>query len=171
MKHVICAMVQNRSGVLARISGLFSARGFNIDSLAVGETENPDISRMTIVVAGDEQVLEQVIKQLRKVIEVVKVQDFLGVDYVERDLMMVKVNTPPGKRSEILEVINIFRGKIVDVSKKDLIVEVSGPEKKLEALLDLLQPYGIVEVARTGVLAMARGAQLGARNRSTEEDA
>lgn len=166
MKHVIFALVQNQAGVLARISGLFSARGFNIDSLAVGETEDPTVSRMTIVVAGDEQVLEQVMKQLRKVIEVVKVQDFVGVDYVERDLVMVKVSCPPGKRGEIMEIVNIFRGKIVDVSKKEIIVEASGPEKKIEALLDLVRPYGIIEVARTGVLAMARGSQVG-KNRST----
>lgn len=159
MRHVISALVQNRAGVLARISGLFSARGFNIDSLAVGETDDPKLSRMTIVVAGDEQVLEQVIKQLRKVIEVIKVQDFQNVDYVERDLMLARVNAPPGKRTEVMEVVNIFRAKVVDVSGKDLIIEVSGPEQKLEAFLDLMRPYGILEVARTGVLAMARGSK------------
>ena len=157
MKHVIYAMVQNKSGVLARISGLFSGRGFNISSLAVGETEDPDISRMTIVVDGDEQVLEQVVKQLRKVIEVIKVQDFSEVDFVERDLMMVKVNAPPNKRSEIMELVHIFRGKIVDIGKKDLIVEVSGPEKKVVAMLELLRQYGILETARTGIIAMSRG--------------
>jgi len=166
MKHVICASVQNRAGVLARISGLFSARGYNISSLAVGETEDPAVSRMTIVVTGDEQVLEQVMKQLRRVIEVIKVQDFIGLDYVERDLMMVKVSVPAAKRSEIMEIVNIFRGKIVDVSRKDAIVEVSGPEQKMQALLDLLQPYGIIEVARTGILAMARGAQSSAKGKN-----
>ncbi|HHT9118270.1 MAG TPA: acetolactate synthase small subunit [Candidatus Hypogeohydataceae bacterium YC38] len=157
MKHLISATVENKVGVLARIVGLFSGRGFNIDSLCVGETENPSLSRLTIVVNGDDAILEQVRKQLGKVIDVIKVTDMTGQPYVERDLMLVKINAPPGKRGEILEIVDIFRGKIVDAGLKDVIVELSGTEDKLEAMLKLLQPYGIKEVARTGQIAMLRG--------------
>ncbi|MFQ5957550.1 MAG: acetolactate synthase small subunit [Candidatus Brocadiales bacterium] len=159
MKHTISATVENKVGVLARIVGLFSSRGFNIDSLNVGETEDPNLSRLTIVVNGDDAVLEQVRKQLGKVIDVVKVSDLTGLPYVERDLMLVKINVPPGKRGEILEVVDIFRGKIVDVGQKDMIVELSGAEDKVEAMLKLLRPYGVKETARTGQIAMARGAK------------
>ena len=157
MKHVISVLVENKVGVLARITGLFSGRGFNIESLAVGETENMDISRMTIVVSGDEAILEQVRKQLGKVIDTIKVTDFTGTDYVERDLMLIKMNAAPGKRSEIVELVDVFRGKIIDVGQKDMVIEISGPEDRLEAMLDLLRPYGIKEVARTGRIAMNRG--------------
>ncbi|MHC4181733.1 MAG: acetolactate synthase small subunit [Planctomycetota bacterium] len=159
MKHVISVLVENKVGVLARITGLFSGRGFNIESLAVGETENMDISRMTIVVSGDEAILEQVRKQLGKVIDTIKVTDFTGTDYVERDLMLIKINAAPGKRSEIVELVDVFRGKIIDVGQKDMVIEISGPEDRLEAMLDLLRPYGIKEVARTGRIAMNRGAK------------
>ncbi len=157
MKHTITALVENKVGVLVRIAGLFSSRGFNIDSLNVGETENPSISRLTIVVKGDDAVLEQVRKQLGRVIDVIKVSDLTNQPYVERDLMLVKVNVPPGKRGEILEVVNIFRGKIVDAGQKDVIVELSGTEDKVEAMLKLLRTYGIKETARTGQIAMIRG--------------
>lgn len=157
MKHVISVLVENKVGVLARITGLFSGRGFNIESLAVGETENMDISRMTIVVSGDEAILEQIRKQLGKVIDTIKVTDFTGTDYVERDLMLIKMNAAPGKRSEIVELVDVFRGKIIDVGQKDMVIEISGPEDRLEAMLDLLRPYGIKEVARTGRIAMNRG--------------
>ncbi|MFQ5713823.1 MAG: acetolactate synthase small subunit [Candidatus Scalinduaceae bacterium] len=157
MKHVISVLVENKVGVLARITGLFSGRGFNIESLAVGETENMDISRMTIVVSGDEAILEQVRKQLGKVIDTIKVTDFTGTDYVERDLMLIKVSAAPGKRSEVVELVDVFRGKIIDVGQKDMVIEISGPEDRLEAMLDLLRPYGIKEVARTGRIAMNRG--------------
>ncbi|HCN20208.1 MAG: acetolactate synthase small subunit [Planctomycetes bacterium RIFCSPHIGHO2_02_FULL_50_42] len=157
MKHTITAIVGNKVGVLARIVGLFSSRGFNIDSLNVGETDNPNLSRLTIVVNGDDAVLEQVRKQLGKVIDVLKVSDLTNQPYVERDLMLVKVNAPPGKRNEILEVVDIFRGKIVDVGQKEMIVELSGTEDKVAAMLKLLQPYGIKETARTGQIAMLRG--------------
>ncbi|MEK7368046.1 MAG: acetolactate synthase small subunit [Planctomycetota bacterium] len=157
MKHTITAIVENKVGVLARIVGLFSSRGFNIDSLNVGETDNPNLSRLTIVVNGDDAVLEQVRKQLGKVIDVLKVSDLTNQPYVERDLMLVKVNAPPGKRNEILEVVDIFRGKIVDVGQKEMIVELSGTEDKVAAMLKLLQPYGIKETARTGQIAMLRG--------------
>jgi acetolactate synthase-1/3 small subunit len=157
MKHVISVLVENKVGVLSRITGLFSGRGFNIESLAVGETENMAISRMTIVVSGDDSILEQVRKQLGKVIDTIKVTDFTGIDHVERDLMLIKVSALPGKRSEIIEIVDVFRGKIIDVGQKDMIVEISGPEDRLEAVLNLLRPYGIKEVARTGRIAMNRG--------------
>ncbi|MFQ5862178.1 MAG: acetolactate synthase small subunit [Candidatus Brocadiales bacterium] len=157
MKHTISAIVENKVGVLARIVSLFSSRGFNIDSLNVGETDSPNLSRLTIVVNGDDAVLEQVRKQLGKVIDVVKVSDLTDQPYVERDLVLVKINVPPGKRGEILEVVDIFRGKIVDVGQKDMIVELSGAEDKVEAMLKLLRPYGVKEAARTGQIAMMRG--------------
>jgi acetolactate synthase-1/3 small subunit len=157
MKHVISAIVENKVGVLARISGLFSGRGFNIDSLSVGETEDPTLSRLTIVVNGDDAILEQVRKQLGKLIDVLKVQDFTGEDHVARDLMFVKTNVPPGKRGEIVELVDVFRGKIVDVGQRDMIIELSGTEDKLDAMLTLLRTYGIKEVARTGCIAMLRG--------------
>lgn len=158
-KHIISALVANRPGVLAHASGLFSARGFNIDSLAVGETEQPEFSRMTIVVAGDEAILEQVRKQLGKLIDVVKVQDFSGVSHVERDLALVRVHAPVNRRSEILELVSIFRARIVDVGRSDVMIELSGTEEKVEALLDLLRPYGIQEMARTGRIALSRSSQ------------
>ena len=157
MKHLISALVQNETGVLAHISGLFAGRGFNIDSLTVGETEDPAVSRMTIVAEGDEQILEQIVKQLRKVITVLKVTDFSGKDYVERDLMLIKVNTPPGRRGEIIELVTLFRGRVVDVSASEMVVELSGPEQKIEAFIALVRPYGIKETCRTGRVAMLRG--------------
>jgi len=159
VKHIISALVQNEAGVLAHISGLFAGRGFNIDSLAVGETEDPEVSRMTIVAEGDEQILEQIVKQLRKVITVLKVQDFSGHDYVERDLMLIKVNAPPGRRSEIIEIVTLFRGRVVDVCPNELMVELSGPEKKIEAFIAMVQPFGIKEVSRTGRVALTRGSK------------
>lgn len=157
MRHVISVIVENKVGVLARITCLISGRGFNIDSLAVGETENPALSRITIVVKGDDAILEQVRKQISKVINVIKVTDFTNEEFVERDLMLIKVNVPAGKRGEIIEIADIFRGKIVDVGQKDLVIEIAGTEDKLEAMLDLLRPYGIKELVRTGSIAIARG--------------
>ena len=147
MRHVITALVQNKSGVLAHVAGMFAARGFNIDSLVVGRTEDPDMSRMTIVVVGDDRVLEQVRKQLDKIVTVVKVRDFQAVEYVERDLMLLRVHAPPEKRLEIVELVNLFRGRVVDVARNSLLVELSGPEKKVEAFVDLVRPYGIRELA------------------------
>ncbi|MFO0793819.1 MAG: acetolactate synthase small subunit [Candidatus Brocadiaceae bacterium] len=159
MRHVISILVENKVGVLARITGLISGRGFNIDSLAVGETENPALSRITLVVRGDEAILEQVRKQIGKVIDVIKVVDFTDEEFVERDLMLIRVNVPAGKRGEIIEIIDIFRGKIVDVGLKDLVIEIAGTEEKLDALLNLMRPYGIKELVRTGSIAIARGAK------------
>ena len=155
--HIISTLVANRPGVLARVAGLFSSRGYNISSLTVGQTENPDISRMTITVTGDEATLEQIRKQLGKVIDVIKVQDFSGRDFVQRDLMLVKISVPANKRGEIFELCEIFRGKIVDIGARHVILEIAGPEAKIEALLQLLKPYGIKEVARSGRIAMLRG--------------
>ncbi len=158
-KQILSALVENKSGVLAHIAGLFSARGYNIDSLAVGETEDPAFSRMTMVVAGDEAVLEQVRKQLAKLINVVKVQDLSGTPRVERDLLLVQVNVPADKRSQVLELVSIFRARIVDVGRSHLMIEAVGTEEKVQALLDLLRPYGIVEMARTGRIALARSSR------------
>jgi len=158
MKHVIMALVQNQPGVLAHVAGMFAARGFNIDSLVVGRTEDPDLSRMTIVVVGDDKVLEQVRKQLGKLVPVVKIRDFETVDYVERDLMLLRVHVTPEKRPEVVDLVNLFRGRVVDVSRNSIMVEMSGAERKIEAFIELLRPYGIRELARTGVIAMARGA-------------
>lgn len=159
MRHVISALVMNEPGVLANVAGMFAARGFNIDSLVVGRTENPDLSRMTIVVSGDDNTLDQVRKQLAKLVPVVKVNDFQDTAYIERDLILIHVGAGPQQRSEVVDIVNLFRGKIVDVAKESLIVELAGPEEKLAAFIELIRPYGIIELARTGVIAMARGMQ------------
>ncbi len=159
MRHVITALVQNKPGVLAHVAGMFAARGFNIDSLVVGRTDNPDFSRMTIVVIGDDRTLEQVRKQLAKIVSVVRVRDFKDVVYVERDLMLVRVSVPAERRAEVVELANLFRGRIIDVAPQSLTIELSGPEDRLEAFTDLVRPYGIRELARTGIIAMQRGKQ------------
>ena len=156
MRHVLSALVMNQPGVLAHISGMLASRAFNIDSLSVGETENPEFSRMTFIVEGDDRVLDQVRKQLEKIVTVVKVLDFSKSDFVERDLMLIKVSTVGGKRAEIRELVDIFRGRIVDVSPGHVMVEISGQEKKIEAFIDLMRPYGILELVRTGRIAMLR---------------
>jgi acetolactate synthase I/III small subunit len=157
MRHVLSALVQNVPGVLSHISGMLASRGYNIDSLAVGETEDPRLSRMTFVVVGDDHVLDQVRKQLEKIVTVVRVDDVSGQEHVERDLMLIKVTAPPGKRSEIAELADIFRGRIVDVAPEMVIIEISGPERKVEAFIEMMRPFGIVELVRTGRIAMIRG--------------
>ncbi len=158
MRHVLSAVVQNVPGVLAHISGMLASRGYNIDSLAVGETEEPGLSRMTFVIMGDDSVLEQVRKQLEKIVTVVKVADISSQDYVERDLMLIKVKSQTGaERSEIKELADVFRGRIVDVAADEVVVEISGPERKIEAFIDLMRPHGILEMVRTGRIAMVRG--------------
>ena len=159
MKHIISALVENKPGVLAQVAGMFAARAFNIDSLVVGRTEDPKLSRMTIVVVGDDRVVEQVRKQLAKVVPVVKVQDFAGEPVVARDLMLISVAAPPEKRPEILSLIEMFKGKVVDLGSKFVMVEVSGPEAKIEAFISGCKPYGIKSVARTGTIAMPRAAK------------
>ena len=156
MRHVISATVQNVPGVLAHVAGMFASRGYNIDSLAVGETDDPRLSRMTFVVVGDDRVLEQVRKQLEKIVTVVRVDDVSSRDHVERDLMLIKVSVKPGQRAEIRELADIFRARIVDVSPDEVMVEISGQEKKIEAFIDLMRPFGIVELVRTGRIAMVR---------------
>jgi len=157
MRHVLSAIVQNVPGVLSHISGMLASRGYNIESLAVGETENPDLSRMTFVVRADENVLEQVRKQLEKIVTVVRVVDVSAQDFVERDLMLIKVHTPPGSLSRVRELASIFRGRIVDVCPEEATVEISGQEKKIESFIELMRPFGIVELVRTGRIAMVRG--------------
>jgi len=159
MKHIISALVENKPGVLAQVAGMFAARAFNIDSLVVGRTEDPKLSRMTIVVVGDDRVVEQVRKQLAKVVPVVKVQDFAGEPVVARDLMLISVSAPPERRPEILSLIEMFNGKVVDIGPKFVMVEVSGPEAKIEAFINACKPYGIKSVARTGTIAMPRQAK------------
>ena len=169
MRHVITALVQNQPGVLAHVAGMFAGRGFNIDSLVVGRTEKPEFSRMTIVVLGDDRTLEQVRKQLAKIVTVVRVRDFQEIEYVERDLMLVRVTATPDQRGEIVQIVSLFRGRVVDVARESVTVELSGPEKKLEAFIDLVRPYGIRELARTGVIAMMRGKQDGGAETEDEE--
>ena len=157
MRHVLSALVQNQPGVLAQVSGMFASRGFNIDSLAVGETENPHLSRITVVVMGDDRHLEQVRKQLEKLVPVVKVHDISREDYVERDLMLIKIKAPTSARAEIQSLVQIFRGRIVDVSPDQLMVEISGQEKKIEAFIEAVRHHEILELARTGRIALVRG--------------
>jgi acetolactate synthase-1/3 small subunit len=156
-RHLLSALVQNQPGVLAHVSGMFASRGFNIESLAVGETENPHLSRITVVVMGDDRHLEQVRKQLEKIVTVVKVHDISREDYVERDLMLIKIKAPPALRPEITALVQIFRGRILDVSPDQVMIEISGQEKKIEAFIEHARHYGIQELARTGRIALVRG--------------
>jgi acetolactate synthase-1/3 small subunit len=157
MRHVLSALVQNQPGVLAHVSGMLASRGFNIDSLAVGETEDTNLSRMTFVVNGDDAELEQVRKQLDKLVTVVKVQDISSEDFVERDLMLLKVQASPQQRMEIALLVEMFRARVVDVSPEDIMIEISGQERKIEAFIELMRPYAILELARTGRIALVRG--------------
>jgi acetolactate synthase-1/3 small subunit len=156
-KHTISVLVENKFGVLSRVAGLFSARGYNIESLSVGETLDPSVSRMTIVVRGDEFVIEQVTKQLHKLIDVIKVSDLTDDSHVERELVLVRVNAEPQLRAEILRTADIFRARVIDVTATSFTLEATGDEGKLEAFLELLRPMGIQEVVRTGKVAIARG--------------
>jgi acetolactate synthase-1/3 small subunit len=157
MQHVISVLVENQFGVLAHIAGLFSSRGFNIDSLAVGETQDPTISRMTIIVTGDDKIIEQVNKQLNKLIDVIKVQDITKDEYLDRELVLVKINCTSQTRGEIVQIIEIFKAKIIDVNQKTLTAEIAGPQDKIGAFLDLVKPFGIKELVRTGRIAITRG--------------
>lgn len=156
MKKTISVLVENHFGVLTHVSGLFSARGFNIDSLAVGETEDPSISRMTIVVDGDEKTLEQVKKQLNRLIDVIKVIDLTGEDFIDRELVMVKVKIDNKNRSEILQIADTFHGKIDDVKKETTVIEVTGDGNKIRSFIEIMKPFGISEIVRTGRIAMGR---------------
>jgi acetolactate synthase-1/3 small subunit len=157
MRHVLSALVQNQPGVLAHVSGMLASRGFNIDSLAVGETEHHDLSRMTFVVHGDDNVLDQVRKQLDKIVTVVRVDDISSANFVERDLMLLKVRCAAGSRAEVFQLSESFRGRIVDIQLDNVMIEISGTEAKIEAFIDLMRSYGIMELARTGRIALVRG--------------
>lgn len=157
MKYTLSVLVENQFGVLARVAGLFSARGFNISSLSVAETEDPTASMMTIVVDGDDRVADQVKKQLNKLIDVIKVRDLTEQDHVSRELALIKVNVDPAKRGEIIGIADVFKGRVVDISSEIITIEVTGNSKKLDAIVDLLRPYGIKEMARTGKVALMRG--------------
>ena len=159
MRHVITLLVENEFGVLARIAGLFSGRGFNIESLCVAETLEPTVSTMTLVTRGDDQIIEQVMKQLNKLINVIKVVDLTEKDFVEREMILIKVSATAETREEILRVVEIFRGKVIDVGGKTYTIEVTGDEGKINAILTLLGPLGIKELVRTGHVAMIRGSK------------
>lgn len=165
MKHTISVLVENQFGVLARISGLFSGRGFNIDSLSVGETEDATISRITLVVKGDDVILEQIMKQLNKLVDVIKVNDLTEDEFIDRELALIKVRSDGKTRSEIMQVVDIFRGKIVDVAPQSLTVEVTGAEDKVQGMMDLLREFGIKEVVRSGKIAISRDKKTAPRGR------
>lgn len=156
-KHLLSVLVHNHAGVLSRVSGLFSRRGFNIDSLAVGVTEDPQVSRITIVVDGDDYTVEQVTKQLNKLVDVLKIKQLEKSDSVSRELALIKVTATTETRAEIIQIVEIFRAKIVDVSKNTLTIEAAGSSDKVNALEDMLKQYGIVEIVRTGTIAIERG--------------
>ncbi|MBI5092135.1 MAG: acetolactate synthase small subunit [Candidatus Hydrogenedentes bacterium] len=156
MKHTISVLVENHFGVLARVSGLFSARGYNIDSLCVGETEDTTISRMTVVVQGDDRVLQQIINQLNKLVDVIDVIDLTKDVFIDRELVMIKIGAANSQRSEVIEVASIFRAKTVDLGAAAMTVEVTGSEGKVNAFIDMMRPFGIQELVRTGKVAIAR---------------
>lgn len=158
MRHTISILVENEFGVLSRVAGLFSGRGFNIESLCVAETEDPQVSRMTVVTSGNDQIVEQILKQLNKLIPVLKVVDFTGVDTVDRELVLVKVKADNDTKPEVLRLIDIFRAKIVDVAPRAYTIEMTGGEGKVNAFLLMLRPLGIKDIVRTGKIAISRGA-------------
>ena len=157
-RHILSALVMNQPGVLAQVSGMLASRAYNIDSLAVGATENPEFSRMTFVVNGDDRTLTQVRKQLEKIVTIVHVSDFSKQTVVERDLMLIKVSTAGDKRSEVKELADIFRARIVDVGTDHVMIEISGQERKIESFIEIMRPFGIIELVRTGRIALARTA-------------
>jgi acetolactate synthase-1/3 small subunit len=156
MRHVISILVENEPGVLSRVSALFSGRGFNIESLNVAETLDPTISRMTLITTGNEQIIEQIIKQLNKLVNVIKVMDLTGSDFVDREMILVRVRAEATSRAEVLRILEIFRGRVVDVSPKSFTLELTGDEKKIQAVVELLTPFGILEIVRTGKVAIMR---------------
>lgn len=158
-QHTITVLVDNKPGVLSRVSGLFSRRGYNIESLAVSITENPEISRMTLVVNGDEQEVEQITKQLHKLIDVSKVQDYINVPMIARELALIKINAQVADRTALMQLVEIFRGRVIDMSETTFVIELTGGNDKIDAFEKLLEPYGIRELVRTGRIAMARGAR------------
>ena len=171
MRHTISVLVENEFGVLSRVAGLFSGRGFNIESLSVAETLDPSVSRITLVTRGDDQVLEQIEKQLNKLINVIKVTDFMETEHVERELVLVKVAADDRTRGELMSIVDVFRAKIIDVSRRSCIIEITGAEEKVNALIELLKPIGIKEIVRTGKVAMFRGTRLLTVNAKDKERA
>lgn len=156
MRHTICLQVENKFGVLSRVSGLFSGRGYNIESISVGETMDPQISQMTIVTSGDDQIIEQINKQLNKLIDVIKVTDMRELDHVEREMMLIKIAPKQERKLEVMNIVEIFRGKVIDSSERTYTIEITGNEDKLEAFTNLIKPFGITELIRTGKVAIAR---------------
>lgn len=156
MRHTISLLVENKFGVLSRVSGLFSGRGYNIESISVGETLDPQISQMTIVTSGDDLIIEQITKQLNKLIDVIKVVDMVEVDHVEREMVLIKVAPKPEHKAEVLNLTEIFRGRVVDSSLKTYTIEITGDEKKIEAFVELMKPFGIKDFVRTGKVAIMR---------------
>jgi len=160
VRHIISVLVENEFGVLSRVAGLFSGRGFNIESLCVAETLDPTVSRLTLVTRGDDQVLEQIEKQLNKLICVIKLTDFTETEHVERELALIKVAADDKTRGEVTNIVDVFRAKIIDVSRRSYVIEITGDEGKVNALIELLKPIGIKEIVRTGKVAMFRGARI-----------
>ena len=160
MKHTISLLLENKPGVISRVAGLFSGRGFNIESLSVAETLDPNVSRMTILTTGNDKILEQITKQLNKLINVIKVIDYKSNQFVGRELALIKVTVTEETRSEVLSIIDIFRGKVVDVSSESYTVEITGDENKMQAILDLFRPMGIKDIAKTGCAALTRGSKI-----------
>ncbi|MGB9621878.1 MAG: acetolactate synthase small subunit [Brevinematia bacterium] len=169
MERTLIVLVENSVGVLARVAGLFSARGFNIKSLSVGETEDPEVSVMTIVVDEDERTAEQVRKQLSKLIETIKVRDITELPKVERELALLRVSITREKRAEVLQVVEIFKAKVVDVAHNSLVVEITGSSQKVEGFIELMKPYGIIEMARTGKVALERGLSLETKDKKQND--
>jgi acetolactate synthase-1/3 small subunit len=157
MRHTVAILVENKFGVLSRVAGLFSGRGFNIESLTVAPTNDPTVSRMTVVTMGNDQVIEQVTKQLSKLIDVIKVTDLTGTEFVDREMVLVRVRASEDGRAEVMRLVDIFRGKIVDVGTESYVIEVTGTDSKLEAFINLLKPFGVTEIVRTGKVAISRG--------------
>ncbi len=158
MKHVISITIENKAGALSRVSGLFSGRGYNIESLTVNETEKPEISNMTIVTSGEEPVIEQIIKQLRKLINVLRVRDVTALpEHIERVMVLVKLHLMPKQRAEIFGIVEAYRGRVIDMTHETMIIEVSGSSQKIDSFVELVRPYGLIEVVKTGVLAMTKG--------------
>lgn len=170
-QHTISVLVENESGVLTRVANLFSGRGYNIESLCVAETLDPTVSKMTLVTSGNDTIIEQILKQLNKLINVIKVIDLTETRYVDRQLALIKVNAEERHRAEILRIVDIFRGKVVDVGPRAFIIEVTGDSEKIEAILGLLKPMGIKDIARTGKIALGRGSGVGKEKDRTRDEA
>ena len=170
MRHTISVLVENEFGVLARVAGMFSGRGFNIESLAVAETMDPTVSCITLVTAGDDMVLEQITKQLNKLVPVIRVSDFKDSAHVERELVLIKVTADERTRAELMHIVDIFRGKIIDVGPSSHVVEVTGSQDKIAAIIELLKPIGITEIVRTGRVAMLRGTRTLAGSAADEKE-